>query len=180
MRFGLKNASKVFACAGVLWAASAWATGAAPASESKTVELKDASGKSVGSVNVTQTAHGLLLQGQLKGLPAGTHAIHVHETGKCEAPSFKSAGGHFNPAHKQHGAKEPEGQHAGDLPNLVVPKSGELSFELLAPDLTLTPGPNSVLDEDGSSLVIHAQADDYKSQPAGNAGDRVACGVLAK
>jgi superoxide dismutase, Cu-Zn family len=145
----------------------------------KTVELKDQKGKVVGTVLLLDTPHGLLLRGTLMGLPPGTHAIHFHEVGKCEAP-FKSSGGHYNPGKKNHGMLDPAGLHAGDLPNLVVPKNGKLDFELFAEDLTLADGPNTVLDADGTALVIHAKADDYKSQPSGDAGDRIACGAVTK
>jgi superoxide dismutase, Cu-Zn family len=145
----------------------------------KNIELKDQQGKVVGTVLLIDTPHGLLLRGALMGLPPGTHAIHFHETGKCEPP-FKSSGGHFNPSKKNHGMLDPGGLHAGDLPNLVIPKNGKLEFELFAEDLTLADGPNTVLDADGTALVVHAKADDYKSQPAGDAGDRIACGVIAK
>jgi Cu-Zn family superoxide dismutase len=146
---------------------------------SVTTVLKDRQGRSVGKVTVTETPHGLLLRGGVEGLAPGTHAIHFHETGKCEAP-FTSAGAHFNPSQKAHGMLSPTGPHAGDLPNLVVPASGKLDFELFAPGLTLGSGPAAVLDTDGTALVIHAKGDDYASQPAGDSGDRIACGVLAR
>jgi superoxide dismutase, Cu-Zn family len=145
----------------------------------KTVVVKDQQGKTVGTVLLLDTPHGLLLRGTLNGLPPGTHAIHFHEIGKCEPP-FKSSGGHYNPGKKAHGMLDPGGLHAGDLPNLVIPKNGKLDFELFAMELTLADGPNTVLDADGTALVIHAKADDYKSQPAGDAGDRIACGVISK
>jgi Cu-Zn family superoxide dismutase len=153
---------------------------AAPAlATPKTIELKDQAGKVVGTVLLVDTPHGLLVRGALKNLPPGTHAIHFHETGKCEPP-FKSSGGHYNPTKKQHGVLDPGGLHAGDLPNLVIPRNGKLDFELFAEDLTLADGPNTVLDADGTALVIHAKPDDYKSQPAGDAGDRIACAVIAR
>ena len=140
--------------------------------------LKDAAGKDVGTVDLTQTPHGVLLKLAVKGLPAGEHAFHVHAVGKCEPP-FTTAGGHFNPASKKHGMEAAEGAHAGDMPNLHVPASGELVIEIANPAISLVKGqPNSVFDADGSALVIHAKADDYKSDPAGNAGDRIACGVI--
>jgi len=148
-----------------------------PARVSKPIELKDLKGKLVGTVLLVETPHGLLVRGTLSGLPPGTHAIHFHETGKCEPP-FKSAGGHFNPTHRMHGFMDPAGPHAGDLPNLVVPKDGRLDFELFADGLTLSPGPNTVLDADGTALVIHAKSDDYRTQPSGDSGDRIACGVI--
>jgi len=139
--------------------------------------LKDASGKDVGTVNLTQTPHGVLLKLSLKGIPAGEHAFHIHAVGKCEAP-FESAGPHFNPGNHKHGMMAGEG-HAGDMPNLHVPQSGELTVEVVNEAVTLDKGkPNSLFDSDGSALVIHAKADDYKSDPAGNAGGRIACGVI--
>jgi len=151
----------------------------APAPSSKTVVLRDQRGKAVGKVTLMDTAHGLLVRGSLKGLSRGLHAIHFHETGKCEPP-FKTAGGHFNPTQKAHGLMDPGGLHAGDLPNLIVPKGGKVEFEVFAEWLTLGDGPNTVLDADGTALVIHARADDYRTQPSGDAGDRVACGVITR
>ena len=147
---------------------------AAPAAAS--ASMKDGKGKAVGTAQLTQTPHGVLIAVDLHGLKAGVHAIHLHAVGKCEGPDFKSAGGHFNPANKQHGFMTPEGPHAGDMPNIDVPANGKLKAELLAADATL----DSLLDADGAALVVHAKADDYKSQPAGDAGDRVACGVIEK
>ena len=141
-----------------------------------TAHLTDTNKKPLGTAKLTQTEHGVLISLDLHGLKPGTHAIHLHETGKCEAPAFKTAGGHFNPGKKQHGYMTAEGPHGGDLPNIDVPKNGRLKADLLAPDATL----DSLLDADGAALVIHAKADDYKSQPAGDAGDRVACGVIQK
>jgi Cu-Zn family superoxide dismutase len=140
--------------------------------------LKDAGGKDVGTVDLVQTPHGVLLKLSLKGIPAGEHAFHVHAVGKCEPP-FTTAGGHFTPGSKKHGKEATEGAPAGDMPNLHLPASGELVIEVANPAISLVKGqPNSVVDADGSALVIHAKADDYKSDPAGNAGDRIACGVI--
>jgi len=142
--------------------------------------LKDAAGKDVGTVDLVQTPHGVLLKMSLKGIPAGEHAFHIHAVGKCEPP-FTTAGGHFNPGSKKHGMEAAEGAHAGDMPNLHVPANGELVIEIANPAISLAKGqPNSVFDADGSAIVIHAKADDYKSDPAGNAGDRIACGVIAE
>jgi Cu-Zn family superoxide dismutase len=143
------------------------------------VKLADASGKDVGTAKLTQTAHGVLIAVDLHDLKPGAHAIHIHETAKCEGPAFKSAGGHDNPKHKQHGFMNAEGAHAGDLTNIEVGPDGKAKAELLAADETLD-GPDGLFAGDGSALVIHARADDYKSQPAGDAGDRVACGVIKK
>jgi Cu-Zn family superoxide dismutase len=147
------------------------------AGEMANAQLKDASGKAVGDIDLMQTPAGVLIKLQIKGLPPGEHAFHVHAVGKCEAP-FESAGPHFNPSNHKHGILSGEG-HAGDMPNLYVPQSGELSVEVVNAAVSLEKGkPNSLLDNDGSSLVIHAKADDYKTDPAGNSGDRIACGVV--
>ena len=147
------------------------------AGEMANTQLKDASGKAVGDVDLMQTPAGVLIKLQIKGLPPGEHAFHVHAVGKCEPP-FESAGPHFNPGNHKHGILSGEA-HAGDMPNLHVPQSGELSVEVVNAAVSLEKGkPNSLFDNDGSSLVIHAKADDYKTDPAGNAGDRIACGVI--
>lgn len=154
----------------------------APAPEAKPGEtakaaLKDAKGQSLGDVMLEQTPHGVLIKGTLSNLPAGAHAIHIHETGKCDAPDFKTAGGHFNPTKKTHGMMSPGGKHEGDLPNITVTADGKAQFEFFANEgLTV----QSLMDADGSAIVVHAQGDDYKTDPAGNAGGRVGCGVVTK
>jgi Cu-Zn family superoxide dismutase len=159
-------------------AAIALALPAAALAQTAEAILKDKDGKDIGKVELVQQGHGVLLKLNLKGLPAGERAFHIHEVGKCEAP-FTSAGGHFNPGGKKHGSANPAGAHAGDMPNLVIPASGALTIEISNHMITLAKGqPNSVLDADGSSIVIHAAADDYKTDPAGNAGDRIACGII--
>jgi len=139
--------------------------------------LKDASGKEVGAATFTVTPSGVLISLDLTAVPPGEHGFHVHTTGKCEPPDFKSAGPHFNPDQTKHGFMTPEGPHAGDLPNLHVPADGKLQVAVLEPNVTLS-GEAPLLDADGSALVIHAGADDYKTDPAGNSGDRIACGVI--
>jgi Cu-Zn family superoxide dismutase len=142
------------------------------------VVMKNAEGKEIGSVNLTQTTNGVLFNAALKGLPPGEHAFHVHTVGKCEPP-FTSAGEHFNPTGRKHGMMSPEGQHAGDMPNLHIPQSGDLTVEVLNTAITLEKGkPNSVYDTDGSAIIVHAGSDDYKSDPTGEAGGRIACGVI--
>jgi superoxide dismutase, Cu-Zn family len=150
---------------------------AANAAGTASAMLKDASGKEVGSAILTSTPSGTLLNLTLTAVPPGVHALHIHAVGKCEPPDFKSAGPHFNPDQTKHGMMNAEGPHAGDLPNIHVPADGKLKVEFLDPVVTLSQEA-ALLDEDGSAIVIHAGADDYQSDPAGNAGDRIACGVI--
>jgi Cu-Zn family superoxide dismutase len=140
--------------------------------------LKSAEGNDVGSAELIQTPAGVLVRLAIKGLPSGEHAFHVHGVGKCEPP-FTSAGGHFNPGGKKHGLMATEGHHAGDMPNLHIPANGDLTIEVLNSAITLEKGrPNSVFQEGGTALIIHAGKDDYKSDPTGEAGGRIACGVI--
>jgi Cu-Zn family superoxide dismutase len=152
--------------------------GGVASAETAKATLKNAAGADVGSVDLTEVADGVLLKVAVKGIPPGSHAFHVHAVGKCEAP-FTTAGGHFNPANKKHGMMASDGHHAGDMPNLIVPASGELQIEVVNTAVTLQKDkPNSLFKPDGAALVIHADADDYKSDPTGNAGGRIACGVV--
>ncbi len=140
--------------------------------------LENAEGKQVGSATLTQTPAGVLIRLTLEGLPPGWRALHIHGVGKCEPP-FTSAGPHFNPAARKHGLMATEGHHAGDLPNLFVPPDGALTVEVLNAAVTLEKGrANSLLGAQGTALVIHAGKDDYKTDPAGDAGGRIACGVI--
>lgn len=152
---------------------------AAPAAaQSAKAQLKTAEGKDAGTATLTQTPAGVLIALDVKGMPAGEHAFHIHAVGKCEPP-FTSAGGHFNPENKKHGLMAMEGHHAGDMPNLHIPASGELQVEVLNASVTLEKGkPNSLFGPNGTALVIHAGQDDYKTDPTGDAGGRIACGVI--
>ena len=141
--------------------------------------LKDKDGKEVGKATLTDTPSGVLILLDLGAAPAGTQAFHIHETGKCEPPDFKSAGGHFNPDGTEHGILNPEGPHAGDMPNIHVPADGKLTIEVLN-TLVSVDGERALLDDDGSALMIHAAPDDYKTDPAGGAGHRIACGVIGQ
>lgn len=141
----------------------------------------DSTGKDIGVAELTETDTGVRIRLQLKGLEPGEKAIHFHEVGKCDPPQFTTAGGHVNPAKKQHGFDNPKGYHAGDLPNLKVNKKGEVDLEITTPNVTLEKGTTkSLLDEDGSALIIHVKADDYVTDPSGNSGDRIACGIIKK
>lgn len=142
--------------------------------------LLNASGAEMGRVLLRQTpGHGVILDIRATGLEPGTHAVHIHETGACSPPDFQSAGGHYDPEERAHGPLHANGMHAGDMVNLHVPASGEIRAERLATRVTLESGAaGSLFDDDGSAIVIHAGADDYRSQPSGDAGGRVLCGVV--
>jgi Cu-Zn family superoxide dismutase len=147
----------------------------------RVVELKDAQGKSVGTVGLFQQGSGVGLKLQLHDLPPGEHGIHFHQNAKCDAPDFKSAGPHLNPDGKKHGLENPEGHHAGDMKNLTVDAQGKANgVKLQDNDVTLGDGANSLFSNGGTALVIHAKADDMKTDPSGNSGDRIACGVITK
>jgi len=143
------------------------------------VDLMDSDGDSIGTAELTDEDDGVQVKLNAKGVSEGAHGIHFHEVGKCEVPDFESAGGHFNPADTSHGLDHKEGPHAGDLPNLNVGEDGEVDEEFLAEDVTLKSGEeNSLLQEGGTALIIHAEADDGKTQPSGDSGDRIVCGFI--
>jgi superoxide dismutase, Cu-Zn family len=159
-------------------AAALAALGGGAAAQSAKAVLTNAKGAEIGTVELTEGTDGVLVTLKARHLPAGEHAFHIHAVGKCEPP-FTSAGSHFNPGGKKHGMMAAEGQHAGDMPNLVVPKSGVLTVAFVNTQVTLKKGvPNSLYQPNGTAFVIHAGQDDYKTDPSGNAGDRIACAVV--
>ncbi|MGE3913897.1 MAG: superoxide dismutase family protein, partial [Chloroflexota bacterium] len=143
-------------------------------------DLKSPDGKAVGTVTFTQESGGVMLKASVSGLPPGEHGIHVHAVGKCDAPDFTTAGGHYNPDSKKHGLENPEGAHAGDMPNLKVGEDGKGTFEFLLKNVTTTTGAGTLFGPDGTAVVIHAGPDDEMTDPSGNSGARIACGVIMK
>jgi superoxide dismutase, Cu-Zn family len=145
------------------------------------VALINASGQPIGSIRAWQTAGGVTFRIDASGLPHGIHGLHVHSVGRCDPPDFASAGPHWNPAARKHGMNNPAGPHAGDLPNVEVAANGVLGATVTLPGATLVGGVGAggaLIDADGAALVLHAQADDYVTDPSGNSGARIACAVL--
>lgn len=145
----------------------------------KSVALKDAKGATQGTMTITEVDHGVKITGDIKGLPAGSHGFHIHETGACAAPDFKSAGGHFNPDGHDHGDLSKNPSHNGDMANIEVGSNGRVHVDIENTKVTLRPdAKNSLLKKGGTAIVVHAKPDDYKTQPTGDAGDRLLCGVI--
>ncbi|WCP71936.1 superoxide dismutase family protein [Sphingomonas hankookensis] len=170
LRATLLTAIAATALAGCTTTAS---TGAS-AGRTATAPLRTAAGADVGTVTATEMAGGIQIMIDARGMPAGVHGAHVHTTGRCDAPDFTTAGGHWNPTSKQHGTSNPAGPHAGDAPNLTIGADGSGSVTIMLPAGTM----DGLLDADGAAFVVHANADDYKTDPSGNSGGRIACGVF--
>jgi Cu-Zn family superoxide dismutase len=150
-------------------------------SANRSFDIMDGTGKLVGQGTLSEGKQGIKLLLELKGAQAGTHAMHIHDKGHCEGPKFETAGGHFNPEKKKHGHKNPDGAHLGDLGNIEIPANGNFKKDFELKGLDLKPGtPHSIATATGSSLVIHAKADDEKTDPSGASGDRIYCGVLVE
>lgn len=163
-------------------AALGWVLLSSPAfAETKgEAEIQNGQGEKIGTATLTEGADGVKIAIVVSKLSPGPHGLHIHAAGKCEGPDFKSAGGHLNPEGKKHGLKSPEGPHAGDLPNLMVGSDGSAKTEVTTKQVTFKEGKNSLLQPEGTALVIHVAEDDEKTDPIGNAGPRAACGVIKK
>jgi superoxide dismutase, Cu-Zn family len=145
-----------------------------------TAELRDAGGQTVGTATLTEQPGGVRIVVQARGLSRGRHGIHIHAVGRCDPPQFTSAGDHFNPHARKHGLETAEGPHAGDLPNLDAGQDGNAGYDVTTDRIMLRDGRTSLFDGDGSSLVIHEKEDDQTTDPTGNSGDRVVCGVIVR
>jgi Cu-Zn family superoxide dismutase len=141
-------------------------------------DVRDTAGNTVARASLSQVGDAVRVRIEAAGLLPGTYGAHVHSVGRCDAPAFESAGPHWNPTGRLHGRDNPGGQHLGDLPNLMVGTDRRGSFEFTIPGATLAGGGRPVLDGDGAAIVVHARADDYRTDPSGNSGTRIACGVL--
>ena len=154
---------------------------AAVSAQMKHVDVKDVKGNSVGMAMISPAkGGGISIELTLKGLPPGEHGIHLHEVAKCEPPTYKSAGAHFNPAKKKHGLSNPDGPHAGDMPNFTVAANGTAQTTITNKNVTMDAGANSIYAGGGTALIIHEKADDGKTEPSGNAGNPIACGAITK
>jgi Cu-Zn family superoxide dismutase len=160
--------------------AFAGCAGTQPGGNTATADIRNALGQTVGTATFSEVTGGVRIVLEARNLAPGLRGVHIHEVGKCDPPAFTTAGGHFNPEKKQHGLENPAGPRAGDLPNMTVSAEGTGRLETITGRVTLGGGPTSLFDADGSALVVHAAADDMKTDPTGNSGSRMACGVIVR
>jgi superoxide dismutase, Cu-Zn family len=171
------SCSKLTLLAALLCATVALGQGAP---KSAHADIVNPQGQKIGTAKILATTSGVKIEVEVSQLPPGVHGVHIHNVGKCEGPDFASAGPHLNPYTKKHGKDNPEGPHAGDLLNIEVKADGRAKATLHDTMVTLGDGPNSLFHDGGTAIVIHAKEDDYKTDPAGNSGPRIACGVIEK
>ncbi|MFN3726581.1 MAG: superoxide dismutase family protein [Allosphingosinicella sp.] len=149
-----------------------------PGPAEASARILDAAGRQLAAASAVQQNDGLRISVSSSGLRAGTYGLHVHAVGRCDPPDFTSAGGHWNPTMRQHGSQNPQGPHRGDLPNLIVGANGQGEIAFTIPDARLSGGVGGMLDADGAAIVVHAGPDDYRTDPSGNSGARIGCGVF--
>ncbi len=176
--FGMKH-FLILALISLMMTSTACAQTADPSKTARAL-IKNSAGEEIGSAEFEPVADGVLVRVSVSKLSPGKHGIHIHEFGKCEGPDFKSAGAHFNPSGKKHGLNNPEGSHAGDMPNLEISADGTAKQEFILKGVSIDEGSNALLKADGSSIMIHAGPDDEMTDPSGNSGDRIACGVITR
>jgi superoxide dismutase, Cu-Zn family len=180
MKQGVLTLGLALVASGFVFAQTRTAPGTTSVRQGTTAgaSLIDAEGRTVGEATLQQASNGILLKLTLKNATPGIHGLHFHDVGRCDRPTFESAGGHFNPSARQHGFLNTRGPHTGDLPNLDVPTTTQLAVEYFIRDVTLEGGPASLHDANGTAIVIHAGKDDYATDPAGDSGERLACGAI--
>lgn len=169
------SAVRLLSAASALFLSACASLGSAAADRAD-VPMRDVAGRDVGTLTLTTTTGGIMVTGTLRGLPPGPHGIHLHAVGRCEAP-FTTAGGHWNPRGKMHGTLNAQGPHLGDMPNIIIGSDSSATIRVQSPGGTLR-GSDPLMDADGAAVVIHATADDYRTDPSGNSGSRIACGVV--
>jgi len=168
------------AAVGLALAATACGDGQSQDQNQASATVTDREGRPIAEVQITETPNGIHLTAEFEAAPPGAHAFHIHETGQC-AGDFGTAGGHFNPTGAAHGFYGSAGPHLGDMPNLHIPESGNLTVEAFVPEVAIAPDSETTLfDDDGSALVLHEGTDDYESQPSGAAGERIGCGAIER
>lgn len=179
LAIGFTGLAALAGCAQDIERTDARATASSGAAATVSADIRNAIGQSKARATATQVGDSLRVRVEAAGMPMGTYGAHIHTTGRCEAPGFTTAGPHWNPTARMHGKNNPAGQHHGDLPNLAVGTDGRGNFEITVPMTSIMGGSGpALLDADGAAIVIHAQPDDYRTDPSGSSGARIACGVF--